>query len=92
MTVCSCGQGHKTFGACIRAKGIRIGWSQSAKGLDATDEKRKQRELELYKSARDQGIQPGSTRADSSRYALDISDEMGRPFQADDFGCILKDR
>lgn len=90
-TTCTCGQGHLTFGACIRAKGIRVGWSQSVKGLDASEEKAKWRELDLYRSAREQGIQPGSTNMQSTRYALDISDEMGRPFQADNFGCILKD-
>lgn len=90
-TRCTCGQGHETYGACIRAKGIRVGWSQSAKGLDATEERKKERELELYRSARDQGIQPGSTRSLSTRYALDISDELGKPFKADDFSSIRTD-
>lgn len=90
-TRCTCGQGHKTFGACIRAKGLRIGWAASARGLDATEERNKERELELYRSARDQGIQPGSTRALSTRYALDISDELGKPFKADDFSSIRTD-
>lgn len=90
-TRCSCGQGHETFGACIRAKGIRIGWSQSAKGLDATEEKAKWRELDAYKSARDQGIQPGGTSMKQVRDALDLSDATGKPFKADDFGSIRTD-
>lgn len=73
-----------TFGACIRAKGIRIGWSRSAAGLDRTEEINKERELSLYKQARDQGIQPGTTNTQSSRFALDFSDQTGRPFKADE--------
>lgn len=88
-TRCTCGQGHETFGQCIRAKGVRIGWSRSAAGLDATEEKNKNRELDLYKSARDQGIQPGTTNGESTRVALDLSDALGRPFQADDSTSIL---
>lgn len=90
-TRCTCGSGHETFGACIRAKGIRVGWSNSANGLDATEEKTKERDLALYKSARDQGIQPGSSGAQSTRFALDVSDQMGKPFRADDYTSIAKD-
>lgn len=87
-TRCTCGQGHETFGACIRAKGVRVGWSQSAKGLDATEEKNKWRELNLYKTARDQGIQPGGTQEHQVRAALDVSDKTGRAFNAETFGTI----
>lgn len=90
-TRCTCGSGHLTFGACIRAKGIRVGWSNSAKGLDLTEEKNKERDLALYRTARDQGIQPGSTDAQSARFALDVSDQMGSAFRADDYSSIAKD-
>lgn len=72
----------------MRAKSIRVGWSQSAKGLDASAEKAKWRELNLYKSARDQGIQPGGTQEHQVRAALDISDQMGKPFSAETYGAI----
>lgn len=88
-TRCTCGAGHETFGACIRAKGIKIGWSRSAAGFDLTAEKSKNRELDLYAQAKAQGIQPGTTGSQSTRYALDISDQTGKAFRADDSTSIL---
>lgn len=79
-TRCTCGAGCPTFGACMRRKGLRIGWCKSQDGLDATAEKAKNTELALYKSARDQGVQPLGTRMEQSRHALDVSDLTGRPF------------
>lgn len=70
--MCSCGK-HATFGACIRAKNITVS-SDTRKGWD--------RELELYRSAREQGIQPASTRTASSREALDLSDRSGAAWDA----------
>lgn len=77
---CSCGQGHATYGACLRAKNIRVAYCQSWKGADATRAKNVKRELAAYKSAREQGIQPVGTRMHQVRNALDISDRTGKAF------------
>lgn len=81
-TYCTCGGNHDTFGACMRAKHIRVGYCQSARGLDATAQRNNERELALYKSAREQGVQPAGTRTHQIRYALDQSDQTGRAFDA----------
>lgn len=81
-TRCTCGQGHATFGACVRAKNLRVGYCQSAANNDLSLQKAHDRELALYKSARDQGIQPGGTTTAASRYALDQSDRYGKAFDA----------
>lgn len=79
---CRCeGEQHPTFGACMRAKGVRVGYCRSAAGgLDYTREKAAERELEAYRRARKQGIQPDSTRTAAIRAALDISDRTGRAY------------
>lgn len=81
-TTCSCGQGHATYGACLRAKNIRVSHCQSWKGLDFTRTKNVQRELDEYARARAQGIQPAGTKLAQTRTALDISDKTGRAFDA----------
>jgi len=90
-TRCTCGLGHLTFGACVRAKGIRIGWCQSVKGLDATAERLKDRELALYKSARDQRIQPDGTTTAQVERALEMSDRTGRAYDGGKFDWGLVD-
>lgn len=82
MTRCTCGQGHETFGACLRAKNIRIGYCQSSRGLDASSEKSKERELADYKDARRQGVQPASTFTKDVREAMDVSDRTGVAYDA----------
>jgi len=79
---CTCGAGHQTFGACLRAKNLSVGYSRSAAGFDYTAEKAKNAELDLYARARKQGIQPASTKAASVREALDKSDQAGRAYDA----------
>ena len=54
--VCPCRAGHPTWGACIRAKNIRIGQ------VDATEQKKWDRDLALYREARDGGLQPNTTK------------------------------
>lgn len=73
---------HSSWGECQRAKNIKVAWCQSAKGLDATAEKKKDRELAAYRSARAQGIQPGGTSLAHTTAATAISDASGRAFDA----------
>lgn len=79
---CTCGKGHETFGACMRAKHIRVGWCQSGRGLDASAERDKDRELNLYAAARRQGIQPAGTSTHQTLTALEISDRAGFAYDA----------
>lgn len=36
---------HATWGECVRAKNTRVAWAASARGLDATAERKKDAEL-----------------------------------------------
>jgi hypothetical protein len=81
--VCRCpGEKHPTFGACLRSKNLRIGFCNSAKGLDATEQKKWDKELAAYRDARAQGIQPAGTRLEQVRQAVEISDAAGKAFDA----------
>jgi hypothetical protein len=87
---CSCGQGHQTFGACMRAKNIRVAYCQSWKNFDYTRAKSNEKELAEYKRAREQGIQPAGTTIGSVRKALDVSDRTGAAFNAADPASFLE--
>lgn len=82
-TRCTCGAGHATFGACMRAKNIRVAYCQEHNGRDATREKKWNRELNLYESVRKEGIQPAGTSTSQIREAMDTSDRTGVAFNAD---------
>lgn len=73
---------HDSWGDCMRAVNLHIAYAQSAKGLDFTTQKKWDNELALYKSAREQGIQPDSTKTKDIRRAIDISDKTGRAYGA----------
>jgi hypothetical protein len=90
MTRCTCGAGHPTYGACLRAKNIRIGYCQSWKNFDATRTKNNERELAEYANARRQGIQPAGTQIGQTRSALDMSDRLGRPYDAGSTSSIIE--
>lgn len=86
MSNCSTGcltQDHENYGQCMRAKGGRVAYANSATGLDYTAQKRWDRELDAYKDARRQGIQPSSTKTDAIQRALEISNATGTAYQAD---------
>lgn len=76
-------QDHVTYGACLRAKGMRVAYCRSAEGMDATRQRRWDSELQAYRDARRQGIQPEGTSMTKIRQALDTSDRTGTPFGAD---------
>lgn len=80
MQRCDCG--CPTYGAHLRAKGLRIGYARSAAGQDASTQKRWDAELEAYRDARSQGIQPAGTSMAKVRAALDASDASGVAFDA----------
>ena len=73
---------HATFGECMRAMDIRVGYCRSAAGWDLTRQKRWDKELADYKSARAQGVQPEGTTAAKVRKAMEISDKVGKAYDA----------
>ncbi len=83
MHVCRCqGESHPTWGGCIRAKGLRIAYCQSASGRDATGQKKWDRDLAAYADARRQGIQPATTNRSDVDTAVRLSDQRGEAFTA----------
>jgi hypothetical protein len=75
-------QDHKTYGECLRAKSLRVAYCRSAVGLDATRQKAWDRELQGYRDARAQGVQPEGTSTTKVRQAMEISDRAGKAFDA----------
>lgn len=75
-------QDHESWGSCVRSKRLRIGWAASAKGLDLSAEKEKDRELDSFADAVRQGINPESTRTPDIRRAVEISNQTGVAYGA----------
>lgn len=68
---------HKTFGECMRAKGVQLGDVKGDGGTSSLDSR-----LSAYDSARRQGIQPATTRLRDVNAAVRISERAGRAFDA----------
>lgn len=87
MSACSTGcptpGAHETWGECLRAKNTRVAWAASARGLDRTAEKKWDAELQSYRDARAQGIQPAGTTKDKIETAVEMSNLTGRAFNAE---------
>jgi hypothetical protein len=79
-TNCSSGcptQDHSSWGECIRSKSLRLAYCQSAAGHDKTRQNKWDAELDLYRSAVAQGIEPDSTATRDTRKAIDWSEKTG---------------
>lgn len=74
---------HRTWGECMKAKNTRVGWAKSASGLDLSTEKRWDKELQDYRDARAQGVQPQGTQTHQIQAAMKLSDQTGRAFNAE---------
>lgn len=70
-------QDHKTYGECLRAKGIQIGDL-----MHTQIQKAGSKNLDDYANAREYGIQPKSTRPADVRRAVEISEKTGKAFKA----------
>jgi hypothetical protein len=68
---------HATFGECMKAKGTIFG------NVNATATKNWDKELDMYASARKQGIQPDGTTKKAVQKALDFSDRAGAGYGVD---------
>lgn len=74
---------HRSYGECLRAKGTRVAFCNSAGGMDATKQKRWDKELDAYADAKRQGVQPEGTRLSQINEAMALSDAVGKAYRAD---------
>lgn len=74
-------QDHASWGECARAASLRIAYCGIGGG-DATAQKKWDKELDSYKAARRQGIQPRTTKTRDVRAAVEVSNIVGSAFQA----------
>lgn len=79
---CAVAEPHETFGQCMRWKGVRVAYCQSAAGKDYTTQKKWDASLNAYADARRQGIQPAATTRNAVDRAVRVSNETGQAFQA----------
>lgn len=73
-------QDHANWGECARASNISIGAGESAPGQYTA--KSWDKELDAYKDARAQGIQPEGTSMDKISAAVKASEKMGKAYDA----------
>lgn len=81
-TRCTCGAGHLTFGACLRAKNLQIG------DLGHGVKKQWDSDLQAYDDARRQGIQPSGLERPAVDRAVRISEADGTAFDANTYGVL----
>jgi hypothetical protein len=76
---------HPTWGACARAARLQVAPIANVAGAKAWDV-----ELDAYRSARRQGVQPSGTTLKQSQDAMEISQRTGKAFDAGDpMGSIV---
>jgi len=68
---------HSSYADCLRNKRSRVGWAAEARGLDATGQKRWQGEIDAYRSAVAQGMDPDTSQMSSVRQAEAWSNQTG---------------
>jgi len=69
---------HATFGACMRAKNLQLNPNLA----DTGKSKRFDGDLQRYRDARKQGIQPAGTSGAQIQKAEEMSQRMGRAYDA----------
>lgn len=75
-------QDHASWGDCLVASNIQMNAGDASGGFVANGwtQKKWDKELNLYESARKQGIQPEGTSTAKIQQALDISDKTGKAY------------
>lgn len=73
---------HATYGECLKAKNLRHAVSVPGNNHDRAKQKSWDSELDLYRTARAQGVQPSGTSRAQVENALKISNETGMAYQA----------
>jgi len=74
---------HLTWGECQRSKRQMVGFARSAYGADKTKDNLHERELNLYRELRAQGIQPDGTGMAKLKFAEKMSAENGMAYGRD---------
>lgn len=74
-------QDHASWGECARAANLRVAYC-GVGGGDATKQRKWDAELQAYRDARAQGIQPATTRSRDIKAAVALSDKAGKAFDA----------
>lgn len=69
---------HATFGECIRNKGLRLAPNLADTGASRAWDS----ELQAYRDARAQGIQPAGTKLHQTRAAVEASNAVGKAYDA----------
>lgn len=82
-TGCHAPGSHESYAACLRAAGTKVAYANTAGGMDYTAQKKWDKELDFYRQARSDGIQPASTQTKDIRAAYAASESTGTAFQAD---------
>lgn len=85
MSNCTSGcrtQDHDTYAQCLRSKGTKVAYANSAGGWDYSTQKKWDRDLAAYKDARAQGIQPSGTDRKAVDRAVALSNEVGKAWDA----------
>lgn len=72
---------HASWVECAQAANIRVAYANSANGQDYTAQRKADKELDSYRSARAEGIQPAGTQTHQIEQAHRISDASGVAFQ-----------
>lgn len=75
-------QDHDNWGECARAANLRIAYSGIGGG-DATAQRKWDRNLDLYRKARAEGIQPTGTSPAKVQAAIRQSEKTGTAFKAE---------
>lgn len=77
-------QDHRTYGECVRSKGIATTGLETTSPSFATDRQKKwDRELNAYESAVKQGVQPEGTTMPKIEQAMRISEATGTAYRAE---------
>lgn len=74
---------HESYAQCLRVAGTKVAYSNSANNMDFTQQKKWDKELDFYRQARSDGIQPASTKTKDIQAAYAASESTGTAFQAD---------
>jgi len=69
---------HYTFGECMRSKNLQVAPIANLVASKAWD-----KELDEYRAAKAQGINPSSTRTKNIRDAVEISQRTGKAFDSE---------
>lgn len=73
---------HESYAACLRDAAPRVAYANSAGGWDLTTQKKWDRDLDAYRAARAEGLQPSGTSRAQVDAARAISDRSGAAYQA----------